>query len=373
MGRLTRLSKLTVADNLLVDLPVSMGHCRGIRWLDLSRNPIRNQKMLERANVGTDHLIDWLERRMFALIDFDASSVFNDGLAEQNEYGRTIRPATSPQVTPTSSARLSPVLQASASPTSPVLPRAALSTSEPDGSNMMNTSTAALPRVGTFGARQHQHQHPQQQQQRLAQSGSMDSHPTQLEMLKAEYAAARSHSAGALPSSVQMSEMPQAQRLSMYMRSQKHQQAGAGSAIQNDPEIQALLQVGSPVLVRSLRACARLSVSVSVSGVSGVSGMSGVSPSPSSCAHSALLFLFVPHVVAYSRCCWRSSPLHLSAAATTECTSTAPGHTVSAGVRSCADPTASDTHSLAARSCSGQRSRSLGGTGAARTLPCGTH
>jgi len=239
MGRLTRLSKLTLADNLLVDLPVSMGHCRGLRWLDLSRNPIRNEKMLERANVGTDHLVDWLERRMFALIDFDASSVFNDGLEETNEYGRPIRPSEpSPaqQLSP-AAATSSPLMQASTSPSSPTPPRASLSSSAPDYAHTMaNTQTAPLPRIGNRGApRTHQ-----QLSQRLVNSGSVDhSQLSQLEMLKAEYAAARSQSAGAAPA-VQMGELPRAPRLSMYVRSQK--QTSSGSAIDKDPEVQAILQ-----------------------------------------------------------------------------------------------------------------------------------
>lgn len=67
IGRLTRLSALTVADNKLTDLPVSIALCDGLVTLNISRNPFSNPNIVENYKKGTDHLLFWLEKRMYAI------------------------------------------------------------------------------------------------------------------------------------------------------------------------------------------------------------------------------------------------------------------------------------------------------------------
>eukprot|EP01114_Cavostelium_apophysatum_P019521 TRINITY_DN6317_c0_g1_i1.p1 TRINITY_DN6317_c0_g1~~TRINITY_DN6317_c0_g1_i1.p1 ORF type:complete len:779 (-),score=216.56 TRINITY_DN6317_c0_g1_i1:53-2389(-) len=68
IGRMTRLCALNVSDNQLVDLPLSIGKCISLGKLGsgirLDRNPIKSQQMLIKFNIGTDHLLDFLEKRM---------------------------------------------------------------------------------------------------------------------------------------------------------------------------------------------------------------------------------------------------------------------------------------------------------------------
>lgn len=65
---MTRLTLLNVADNQLKDLPLSIGMCRGLGRLgagiNISRNPLKDQILFEKFNVGPDHLCDYLEKRM---------------------------------------------------------------------------------------------------------------------------------------------------------------------------------------------------------------------------------------------------------------------------------------------------------------------
>lgn len=68
IGRMTRLVMLNVSDNQLTDLPLSLGYCVGLGKLgagiNLDRNPIKSSSMLKKWNIGTDHLLDFLEKRM---------------------------------------------------------------------------------------------------------------------------------------------------------------------------------------------------------------------------------------------------------------------------------------------------------------------
>eukprot|EP00727_Mastigamoeba_balamuthi_P011862 m51a1_g7299 hypothetical protein (572) ;mRNA; f:79837-82630 len=67
MGRLTRLVTLNVQDNNLTDLPLSLGKCPGLGELgygiNIARNPIKDELMLEKYAIGPDHLLDFLEKR----------------------------------------------------------------------------------------------------------------------------------------------------------------------------------------------------------------------------------------------------------------------------------------------------------------------
>jgi Leucine-rich repeat (LRR) protein len=64
VGRMTRLVRLDLSDNRLSDLPLSTGHLTGLQTLMIQGNPIRNPRLLEKFSIGSDHLVDFLERRM---------------------------------------------------------------------------------------------------------------------------------------------------------------------------------------------------------------------------------------------------------------------------------------------------------------------
>lgn len=67
-GRLSRLVRLNLSDNQLTDLPLSLGYCIGLgkigAGISLERNPIKDSAMLQKYAIGTDHLADYLEKRM---------------------------------------------------------------------------------------------------------------------------------------------------------------------------------------------------------------------------------------------------------------------------------------------------------------------
>lgn len=64
-GELTRLVSLNLADNKLIDLPLSMGKCESMDSCQLDGNPIKNGALMAKYKVGTDHLIDYLSKRLF--------------------------------------------------------------------------------------------------------------------------------------------------------------------------------------------------------------------------------------------------------------------------------------------------------------------
>ena len=64
-GALTRLVSLNLADNKLTDLPLSMGKCESMDSCQLEGNPIKNEKLMAKYKIGTDHLIDYLSKRLF--------------------------------------------------------------------------------------------------------------------------------------------------------------------------------------------------------------------------------------------------------------------------------------------------------------------
>jgi len=68
IGRMTRLVVLNLSDNCLRDLPLSLGLCTGLDKLgagiNLDRNPIDNPELMKKWKIGTDHLVDYLEKRI---------------------------------------------------------------------------------------------------------------------------------------------------------------------------------------------------------------------------------------------------------------------------------------------------------------------
>lgn len=64
-GSLTRLVTLNLADNKLTDLPLSMGKCESMDSCQLEGNPIKNEALMAKYKIGTDHLIDYLSKRLF--------------------------------------------------------------------------------------------------------------------------------------------------------------------------------------------------------------------------------------------------------------------------------------------------------------------
>jgi len=59
---------LNIADNKLEDLPLSMGFCIGLSkfgaGINLERNQIRDSEMIKKYQIGPDHMVDFLEKRM---------------------------------------------------------------------------------------------------------------------------------------------------------------------------------------------------------------------------------------------------------------------------------------------------------------------
>lgn len=68
LGRMTRLVVLDVNTNKLSDLPVSLGRCIGLGKLgagiNCAANPIQDEALLAKYRIGTDHLLDYLEKRL---------------------------------------------------------------------------------------------------------------------------------------------------------------------------------------------------------------------------------------------------------------------------------------------------------------------
>eukprot|EP01125_Pyxidicula_operculata_P013496 TRINITY_DN4479_c2_g1_i1.p1 TRINITY_DN4479_c2_g1~~TRINITY_DN4479_c2_g1_i1.p1 ORF type:complete len:451 (-),score=104.43 TRINITY_DN4479_c2_g1_i1:62-1414(-) len=66
-GKMSRLVSLNLSDNMLSELPVTMGSCVHMDSCLLERNPLKDQEMMRKYNLGTDHLVDYLSKRMFAI------------------------------------------------------------------------------------------------------------------------------------------------------------------------------------------------------------------------------------------------------------------------------------------------------------------
>jgi Leucine-rich repeat (LRR) protein len=65
-GKMSRLVSLNLSDNRLTELPISMGNCSHLDTVLLERNPIRDQELLKKYAIGTDHLLDYLGKKYFA-------------------------------------------------------------------------------------------------------------------------------------------------------------------------------------------------------------------------------------------------------------------------------------------------------------------
>eukprot|EP01124_Arcella_intermedia_P035950 TRINITY_DN9302_c0_g1_i1.p1 TRINITY_DN9302_c0_g1~~TRINITY_DN9302_c0_g1_i1.p1 ORF type:complete len:587 (+),score=141.25 TRINITY_DN9302_c0_g1_i1:32-1792(+) len=65
-GKMSRIVSLNLCDNKLQELPVSMGACTHMDTCILDRNPITDQDLLKKYTIGTDHLIDYLQKKLFA-------------------------------------------------------------------------------------------------------------------------------------------------------------------------------------------------------------------------------------------------------------------------------------------------------------------
>jgi len=65
-GNMSRLVSLNLCDNKLADLPISLGACAHLDSVILDRNPIKDPELLRKYEIGTDHLLDYLGKRLFA-------------------------------------------------------------------------------------------------------------------------------------------------------------------------------------------------------------------------------------------------------------------------------------------------------------------
>jgi len=64
-GKMSRLVSLNLCDNKLTDLPVSMGACVHLDSVILDRNPLQDPELVRKYEIGTDHLLDYLGKRLF--------------------------------------------------------------------------------------------------------------------------------------------------------------------------------------------------------------------------------------------------------------------------------------------------------------------
>lgn len=65
MGNLTRLLTLNLADNKIKSLPYSMGNLKQINLCNIDGNPIDDPSLWKKYEMGTDHLIDYLDKKLF--------------------------------------------------------------------------------------------------------------------------------------------------------------------------------------------------------------------------------------------------------------------------------------------------------------------
>jgi hypothetical protein len=65
-GNLTRLVTLNLSDNFLKQLPITMGRCINLVTFQIDRNPLADEELMTKLKIGTDHVVDTLEKRYFA-------------------------------------------------------------------------------------------------------------------------------------------------------------------------------------------------------------------------------------------------------------------------------------------------------------------
>jgi Leucine-rich repeat (LRR) protein len=64
MGNLTRLCVLNISDNRLTDLPLSMGFCQCLEVVQCSRNPFKDEKLVEMQKLPSARVVLLFETRM---------------------------------------------------------------------------------------------------------------------------------------------------------------------------------------------------------------------------------------------------------------------------------------------------------------------
>ncbi len=69
IGWLTRLSRLALTSNNISQLPVTLGYCVALgassrNTLELSSNPLSDATLRQKAQKGSDHVVDYLEKQL---------------------------------------------------------------------------------------------------------------------------------------------------------------------------------------------------------------------------------------------------------------------------------------------------------------------
>jgi len=105
IGRMTRLTVLNLMFNQLPELPMSLGFCVGLGKLgsgcSIANNPIENPDMWRKYQMGTDHLFDYLEKRlaMFGEDNIEFPPVSIPPELQSEDSSRNLRAAnSSPQI-----------------------------------------------------------------------------------------------------------------------------------------------------------------------------------------------------------------------------------------------------------------------------------
>jgi len=65
-GNMSRIVSLNLSDNQLVELPFTLGACVHMDSILIDRNPIEDETVWAKYKIGTDHLMDYLGKKMFA-------------------------------------------------------------------------------------------------------------------------------------------------------------------------------------------------------------------------------------------------------------------------------------------------------------------
>jgi len=65
-GNMSRIVSLNLSDNQLVELPFTLGACVHMDSILIDRNPIEDEDVWTKYKIGTDHLMDYLGKQMFA-------------------------------------------------------------------------------------------------------------------------------------------------------------------------------------------------------------------------------------------------------------------------------------------------------------------
>ncbi|KAL6073932.1 hypothetical protein QOT17_004626 [Balamuthia mandrillaris] len=71
LGLCSRLGALNLCDNQLTDLPLSLGFATALSSCIADRNNFVDQTLVAKHNIGTDHLLDYLAKRLASSCDSD--------------------------------------------------------------------------------------------------------------------------------------------------------------------------------------------------------------------------------------------------------------------------------------------------------------